>query len=126
MPPKELPHTAEGYRSGCPLACTLDIIGDKWSLLVIRDLFLGKKRYQEFLASPEGIASNILTARLRRLEGWGIVDKTPYTQNPLRYEYALTERGKAMEPIMREILRWGRKYLPDETGPMAQGSGDRG
>lgn len=99
-------------RSSCPVSNTLDLIGDKWTLLIIRDMFfLKKKSFNEFLDSSEGIATNILTDRLKRLEKYGIITKQPYTKTPLRYEYFLTPRGKDLKPLIREIIRWGNAHI---------------
>ena len=99
-------------RSQCPVTNTLDLIGDKWTLLVIRDmLFLKKKSFNEFLESPEGIATNILTERLKRLEEHGIIAKHPYTKAPLRYEYTLTRRGESLRPLLIEMIRWGNTHI---------------
>ena len=98
-------------RSACPVTNVLDIIGDKWTLLVIRDmLFLKSKSFNEFLSSPEGIATNILTQRLKRLEKYGLVTK----QKPLktkRYVYKLTKRGEALRPILLEMVHWGNANI---------------
>lgn len=99
-------------RSVCPVTNTLDLIGDKWTLLVIRDmLFLKKKSFNEFLGSPEGIATNILTDRLKRLEEHGIIEKRPYRKAPLRYEYILTRRGEDLRPLLMEMIRWGNMHI---------------
>ena len=99
-------------RSQCPVTNTLDLIGDKWTLLVIRDmLFLKKKFFNEFLDSPEGIATNILTERLKRLEEHGIIEKRPYQKAPLRYEYKLTRRGEDLRSLLIEMIRWGNTYI---------------
>src|ERR671916_2191665 len=74
-------------RSACPVACALDVVGDRWTLLVIRDLLAGKSRYGDFLASPEKIPTNILADRLKRLEREGLVSRLPYSVRPPRYEY---------------------------------------
>lgn len=99
-------------RSSCPITNVLDLLGDKWTLLVIRDLVLGKRRYQEFLASPEAIASNILAQRLSRLTAAGLIRRHAYQRNPTRYEYFLTEKGKALEPLLEAIIVWGKKQFP--------------
>lgn len=99
-------------RSNCPITNVLDLLGDKWTLLVIRDLVLGKRRYQEFLASPERIASNILAERLDRLLAAGLINRRAYQKNPTRYEYGLTKRGRDLEPILEAILTWGKKQYP--------------
>ena len=99
-------------RSQCPITNTLDLIGDKWTLLVIRDmLFLKKKSFHEFLESPEGIATNILTERLKRLEEHGIIAKRPYQKTPPRYEYQLTRRGEDLRPLLMELVRWGNAHI---------------
>ena len=99
-------------RSECPITNTLDLIGDKWTLLFIRDmLFLKKKSFNEFLASPEKVATNILTERLKRLEEHGIIEKRPYQKNPLRYEYILTPRGEDLRPLVMEMIRWGNTHI---------------
>lgn len=94
-------------RSPCPVACSLDFLGDKWSLLIIRDMFWGKKTYNEFLSSMEAIPTNILADRLKRLTEAGIVDKTPYQEKPVRYEYRLSKSGKALGPVLKSIKDWG-------------------
>ncbi len=99
-------------RSECPITNTLDLIGDKWTLLVIRDmLYLKKKSFNEFLESPEGIATNILTERLKRLEEYGIIEKRPKEKTPVRYEYILTRRGEDLRPLLLEMIRWGNTYI---------------
>ncbi len=99
-------------RSSCPITVMLDTLGDKWTLLVIRDLVLGKRRYQEFMSSPEKIASNILANRLAKLEKAGIIARRAYQQNPARYEYFLTEKGKGLSPVLEAIIVWGKKHYP--------------
>ena len=105
-------------RSGCPIAGTLDLLGDKWTLLVVRDLmFYGKSRFNELQASPEGVPTNILADRLRRLEEGGLVRKARYQANPARYEYLLTPKGAELITVLREIISWGKRYLPDIGSP---------
>lgn len=99
-------------RSSCPITNVLDLLGDKWTLLVIRDLVLGKRRFQEFMDSPEAIASNILANRLSKLEAAGLVARHAFQDNPTRYEYFLSKRGKALEPILEAIVVWGKKQFP--------------
>ena len=98
-------------RSGCPITNSLDLLGDKWTLLVIRDLVLGKRRYQEFMASSEKIASNILADRLKQLEASGLVTRRAYQQKPARYEYVLTEKGEGLKPVLRALVVWGKAYF---------------
>ena len=100
-------------RSCCPITNGLDIFGDKWTLLIIRDLMLGKRRYQDLISSPENIASNILADRLKRLQLAGLINRRAYQQNPVRYEYVLTKKGKDLKPVLEAIIGWGKKYYPD-------------
>ena len=108
-------------RSHCPVACTLDLLGDKWSLLVVRDLMRGKRRYAEFLASPEGIPTNILAERLKRLVRQGVIRSKRYSQHPPRVEYELTPKGEDLRPVMRAMVEWGVRHAGGRT-PVAPGS----
>lgn len=103
-------------RSNCPIACTLDLIGDRWTLLIIRDmLFFGKQRFEEFLESPEGISTNILANRLKSLEQLGLVEKQPYSNHSRRMNYQLTERGQSLRSVMKAVIDWGLENI-SETG----------
>jgi DNA-binding HxlR family transcriptional regulator len=106
-------------RSNCPIACTLDLIGDKWTLLVLRDiLFFNKSRFEEFLESPEKISSNILTDRLHKLERAELISKAPYSNHRLRMAYSATDKGKSLAPILKQIVDWGQANLDGTvTGP---------
>src|SRR5438105_11799603 len=104
-------------RSDCPVACTLDVLGDRWSLLVVRDLLRGKTRYGDFLQSAEGIPTNILAERLRRLQEAGIVEAVPYSQHPPRLEYRLTARGRELAAVVRSIAAWGLAHVPGTRAP---------
>lgn len=99
-------------RSLCAVANSLDIVGDKWSLLVVRDLLHGKRTYGELAQSPEGIPTNILAERLRRLESAGIVASTPYQERPVRYAYSLTPKGLALGEVLLAFVRWGKQHIP--------------
>ncbi|HEY9675001.1 MAG TPA: helix-turn-helix domain-containing protein [Waterburya sp.] len=110
--------TTPERRSDCPIACTLDLIGDRWTLLIIRDmLFFGKQRFEEFLESPEGISTNILTSRLKSLEQLGLVEKQPYSNHSRRMNYQLTERGQSLRPVLRTMIAWGLKHIPETRIP---------
>lgn len=98
-------------RSDCPVACVLDLLGDKWTLLLVRDMLLDKSRYGEFLESPESIPTNILIDRLERLLGAGVIEKEPYQERPVRFAYKLTDKGRDLGPIVFEYVRWGEKYV---------------
>jgi DNA-binding HxlR family transcriptional regulator len=104
-------------RSMCPISSTLDILGDKWTLLVIRDLmFKGKKTYGEFLQSEEKIATNILADRLLILEKNGIVEKRAFPGNKVKNLYRLTPKGIDFMPTLLEIILWGDKYFEIPEG----------
>lgn len=103
---------ADFKRSPCPIANVLDVFGDKWTMLVVRDLVLGKKTYKQFQDSPEGIPTNILADRLKRLQLAGIIEKKPYQERPPRYTYHLTDKGMALGPILREMITWANKHVP--------------
>ena len=109
-------------RSRCPVACTLDVLGDRWTLLVVRDVMRGKKRYAEFLASPEGIPTNILADRLKRLCGKGVIKSHRYSDHPPRVEYTLTAKGEDLRPIMRAMVEWGIRHAGGHTPPPAAAS----
>ena len=104
-------------RSFCPVACTLDVLGDKWSLLVVRDLMRGKRRYAEFLESKEGIPTNILADRLKRLRSRGVIRAHRYSQHPPRVEYDLTAKGEDLRPIMRAMVEWGVRHAGGHPPP---------
>lgn len=98
-------------RSECPIANTLDELGDRWTLLIIRDMFGGKHRFDEFLESNEKISTNILADRLKRLEQLCLISKKPYSSHPQRMSYELTERGRSLEPVLDAIIAWGLAYI---------------
>jgi DNA-binding HxlR family transcriptional regulator len=104
-------------RSRCPVACTLDVLGDKWTLLVVRDLMRGKHRYAQFLASPEGIPSNILAERLKRLAAAGLIRARRYSLHPPRVEYSLTPKGEDLRPIVRSMAEWGVRHAGGRMPP---------
>ncbi len=104
-------------RSGCPIASTLDLVGDAWSLVLVRDMLNGKSRFSEFLASPEGVTTNILADRLKRLEASGLIGKSAYQQRPVRHAYVLTEKGRDLAPVLQAMCRWGAAHLPGSWTP---------
>ena len=99
-------------RSAGAIANSLDIVGDKWSLLVVRDLLHGKRTYGELVSSPERIPTNILADRLNRLEAAGIIASTPYQKRPTRYAYTLTPKGTALGDVLLAFVRWGKQHIP--------------
>jgi len=100
-------------RSPCPIACSLDIFGDRWTLLIIRDLVLGRNRFRDFISSPEAIPTNILTDRLERLLHYEVIEQIPAADGTKRLAYQLTKKGKALLPILKEIRDWGLKWEKD-------------
>ena len=109
-------------RSACPISATLEILGDKWTLLIIRDLMFGGKRtYGEFLQSEEKIATNILADRLLILENNGIIEKKAFPGNKAKNLYQLTPKGIDLMPILFEIILWGDKYfeIPEHVRKLA-------
>jgi DNA-binding HxlR family transcriptional regulator len=94
----------------CPVARTLDVIGEWWSLLIVRDAFLGARRFDDFKAS--GIADNILAARLKRLVEQGIFERRRYQERPERFEYLLTEKGRDLLLVVGALATWGLKWSP--------------
>jgi DNA-binding HxlR family transcriptional regulator len=107
-------------RSKCPVTFALDRFGDKWSLLVVRDLmFRGRETYGEFLESGEGIATNVLADRLKCLETEGLIEKSRDPENKRRVLYRLTEKGLDLAPVLLEMMRWSAKYDADTGTPQA-------
>lgn len=106
MPARSLKH-----RSPCPISSSLDLFGDRWTLLILRDVVLfDRHRYRDFLAAPEGIASNILSDRLKRLEAAGLISKSPDPTDRRQVVYSATEKGLALKPVMLEIAAWGAAH----------------
>ena len=97
-------------RSPCPVACGLDIFGDRWTLLVIRDLVLGKSRFKDFLTAPEGIPTNILTDRLKRLIEHGVLEQVSDSEGSRHLAYQLTDKGMALLPILKAVKDWGLSW----------------
>jgi DNA-binding HxlR family transcriptional regulator len=114
----------EEHRSGCPINLTLEVVGDKWSLIVVRDMmFANRRHFRELLAkSEEGIASNILADRLKRLTGQGIVSRADDPTHKQKALYSLTEKGIGLLPVLAQMSAWGLKHLPvtEELGIRAQ------
>jgi DNA-binding HxlR family transcriptional regulator len=95
----------------CPVARTLDLIGERWTILLLRDLLLqGPRRFQDFQASLAGVAPNILSARLKSLEENGLVRRQIYSDRPPRLEYVLTDKGRSLGPVVKALRNWGSKH----------------
>ena len=103
-------------RSGCPLNASVEMLGDRWSLLILRDMMLrGFRSYKEFLESYEGIATNILTDRLRRLEAYGIISSTPDPSDGRKLIYSLTSKGIDLAPVLTEMVLWAGTHEKTEN-----------
>jgi DNA-binding HxlR family transcriptional regulator len=115
---RPMPETMD-FRSECPLASALDIIGDKWSLLVVRGLFVGLSRYGDFLKMPEQISTNILADRLRQLECAGIITRLSAEPGTSHHRYGLTRKGADLLPILQALATWGFAHIGDRWTPPA-------
>jgi len=105
-------------RSTCPISFSLDVLGDKWTLLILRDMiFGGKSTYSEFLQSPEKMATNILADRLATLEAQELVTKQVAADKKSKFTYRLTEKGLDLLPLLLEIIQWGTRYSPAGGNP---------
>ena len=125
MKAKKAVNTDRPWRSVCPIGRTLDLVGDKWSLLLIRDMRFGKRTYGELLDSPEGIPTNILADRLKRLEEAGIIARSEYQDRPVRYAYTLTEKGADLGNVLLALVRWGEANIPGSRALRKPAPGSR-
>jgi DNA-binding HxlR family transcriptional regulator len=100
----------------CSIARTLDIVGEKWALLALREVFLGNRRFDEMVRRT-GAPRDTLAARLRTLTAAGILERRPYSEHPARFEYHLTDAGRDLYPVIATLMRWGDKYLAGQEGP---------
>ena len=112
----------EPWRSNCPIACTLDLVGDRWTLLVLRDLFFGARYFDDFQKSDEGIATNILGDRLKKLEREGFLSRTRDGDDARRFRYELTARGKSLKPVLIAVARWGVEQIEGTVPRIPLGS----
>ena len=106
------------YGQACPVACALDLLGDRWTLLIVRDLLTGRGRFQELLESLPGIAPNILSDRLKLLEEHGIVTRRFYSDHPPRAEYLLTEKGRELGVVIGALASWGARHAGSPFTPV--------
>ena len=107
------PATRTASPRECSIAAALEVVGEKWSLLVVRELFLGCRRFSE-IAANTGAPRDILTARLRRLEEVGVITRRLYSERPERYEYVLTDAGKDLRPVIWALKHWGDTHVMGE------------
>ncbi|SES15008.1 winged helix-turn-helix transcriptional regulator [Salipaludibacillus aurantiacus] len=101
----------ERYKLPCNIAQTLNIVGDRWTLLILHDILIGHQTFNELKKNLEGISANLLSDRLKHLEKAGLVETEVYTKHPPRYQYKLTESGRDLEPVFDALLLWGRDHL---------------
>ena len=101
----------------CSIARPLSILGERWALLVVRDVFLGRRRFDEMQDSL-GVASNVLSQRLATLTDEGILERRPYSEHPERFEYRLTQKGLDLQPVLLALLAWGDRYMAGEGAPL--------
>ena len=113
------PAPAAKRRSPCPIACSLDLFGDKWTMLVIRDLALGKTSFKDFATGPENIPTNILSDRLSRLMESDLIDQKPVEGDGRRYAYHLTPKGIALRPVLLALRDWGLEWIPGTAAKRA-------
>src|ERR1700742_363732 len=99
----------------CSIAGALEVVGERWSLLIVRNVFLGLRRFDQIQANL-GIARNVLQARLEKLVEQGVLERAPYQQRPARYEYRLTEKGLDLWPIVVSLMQWGDRHTPSPGG----------
>ncbi len=99
----------------CSIARTLDVVGEWWTLLILRDAFRGTRRFDDFQASL-GLARSVLTARLSKLTEHGVLERRAYSEHPPRYEYRLTEKGRALFPVIAALIAWGDQWAPTPAG----------
>jgi DNA-binding HxlR family transcriptional regulator len=100
----------------CSIARTLDLVGEKWARLAVREVFLGDRRFDEIVRRT-GAPRDTMAARLRSLAGAGILERRQYSDHPARFEYFLTDAGKDLYPVIMTLMRWGDKYLAGDGGP---------
>jgi DNA-binding HxlR family transcriptional regulator len=100
----------------CSVARTLEIVGEKWALLAVREVFLGNRRFDEIVRQT-GAPRDTVAARLRTLVGAGILDRRQYSEHPARFEYRLTEAGRDLYPVILTLMRWGDRHLAGDDGP---------
>ena len=103
-------------RTPCPVARALSVVGDRWTLLLLRDLFLGARRFEQFEASL-GASPHVLSTRLRKLAEHGVVERRPYQQKPVRHEYRLTEKGLDLYPVIAGLVGWGDRWMAEGREP---------
>ena len=100
----------------CSISRALEVVGERWTLLILRDVLLGRHHFDEFVESL-GVTRTVLTQRLRLLVGEGVLARRPYQHRPERFDYDLTDKGRALTPLIAHLLWWGDRYYPEPAGP---------
>jgi DNA-binding HxlR family transcriptional regulator len=100
----------------CSIARALEVVGERWTLLIVRDVLFGRNRFEELVESL-GVTRTVLTARLRTLEDVGVLSRSAYQDNPPRFEYHLTEKGRGLQPVLAHLMWWGDEHYPRPEGP---------
>ena len=103
----------------CPVARTLNVVGDRWTILVLRELSWGRKRYSQLIEALEGISTNLLADRLKKLEDAGMITQVSYSKHPPRFEYRLSDKGRAFVPVLRALRDYGEVWEPRHRPPSA-------
>ncbi len=114
---------ARAYGQACPVAKSLELVGERWTLLVVRDLLRGPRRFQDLQASLVGIAANVLSERLKLMEEHGLVTRRLYSDHPPRAEYLLTDKGRELGPIVGALAQWGSKHVHRDRVLVSQDCG---
>ena len=111
------------YNQACPVAKSLEVVGDRWTLLVVRDLLSGPRRFQDFLGTLPGIAPNILSARLKLMEEHGLIVRESYSDRPPRAQYVLSEKGRELGMVVGALAAWGGRHVHKQTRLVHAGCG---
>lgn len=110
---------ARPYHQLCPIAACLNVVGERWTFLIVRDLLSGPLRFSELQDRLPGISPNLLSARLRALQHQGVVERRQYRELPPRVEYSLTPKGQALEPVLMAMMEWGARFAMPEASAAA-------
>lgn len=113
----------KGYRQACPVAKSLELVGERWTLLIVRDLLPGPSRFQDFQKSLKGIAPNILSERLKLMEEHGLIARRLYSDHPPRAEYLLTDKGRELGLVVGALAQWGSRHLHPERALVNEACG---
>ncbi len=114
----ELPPSGAGQDTVCPIALSQQVVGDRWTVMVLRELFLGSRRFEEIQAHIQA-TPQMLTSRLKKLESDGVIERRPYNERPLRYEYHLTDMGQGFYPVFLALRAWGETWLKPKKQEVA-------